>query len=219
MSIDCGLPKGAEYRDAGNTGLTYVSDAGYVETGEIAEISPMYATENLRRPYRNLRSFPEGGRNCYRLPVNKGGKYLVRAGFMYGNYDGKSSVPTFDLYLGAEKWSSIDRLNRANDVWWDEAVTVATQEIIWVCLVNTGLGTPLISYLELRPLTTSLYPAADATQFLVLWDRYDPGAPKDTYLRQVIPELKINLNFRVRLPYYKYLLLIIKIRNSILTCD
>lgn len=185
MSIDCGLPEGADYRDAGYTGLTYVSDAGFVETGEIAEISPEYATENL---LRNLRSFPEGERNCYRLPVNNGGKYLVRAGFMYGNYDGKSSVPTFDLYLGAEKWSSIDNLYPDRE-WWDEAVTVATQEIIWVCLVNTGLGTPFISYLELRPLKSSLYDAATATQFLILYSRYDLGATNGTVVRQVIPRI------------------------------
>ncbi|CAA6667505.1 unnamed protein product [Spirodela intermedia] len=49
----------------------------------------------------NLRSFPNGTRNCYTLsPVQSGDRYLIRAGFLYGNYDGRGSPPIFDLHIG-----------------------------------------------------------------------------------------------------------------------
>jgi hypothetical protein len=45
-----------------------------------------------------------------------------------------------------------------------EAILVAPDDFVQVCLVNTGSGTPFISALELRPLKSSLYPQANATQ-------------------------------------------------------
>jgi hypothetical protein len=49
-----------------------------------------------------VRSFPFVQRNCYALPTVSGTKYLLRAEFVYDNYDGKNnSSLEFDLYLGA----------------------------------------------------------------------------------------------------------------------
>ncbi|CAL9187018.1 unnamed protein product [Musa hybrid cultivar] len=45
-----------------------------------------------------------------------------------------------------------------------EAITVASADFLWVCLVNTGYGTPFISALQARPLKDNLYPAANASR-------------------------------------------------------
>ncbi|CAA6672835.1 unnamed protein product [Spirodela intermedia] len=95
------------------------------------------------RYYANVRSFPDGTRNCYTLrPLVRGAKYRVNAEFLYGNYDGLGRPPTFDLYLGVN---------------------------LWVCLVNTGNGTPFISALKLRPLPIPCTPWYPADPYDRLW--------------------------------------------------
>lgn len=54
-----------------------------------------------------LRVFPDQtDQNCYTFPptmfLPKTLRYVIRAGFFYGNYDGLSNPPTFDLHLKAE---------------------------------------------------------------------------------------------------------------------
>jgi len=50
---------------------------------------------------KTVRSFPEGERNCYPLKpmTGKDANYLIRAGFMYGNYDEKNSTAIFVCML------------------------------------------------------------------------------------------------------------------------
>ncbi|KAH0905720.1 hypothetical protein HID58_037547 [Brassica napus] len=84
ISIDCGIPSRSTYKDD-TTGINYVSDSSFVETGVSKSVS-----FTAQRQLQTLRSFPEG----------KGKKYLVRASFMYGNYDGENGSPEFDLFLG-----------------------------------------------------------------------------------------------------------------------
>ncbi|KAF3495581.1 hypothetical protein DY000_02051956 [Brassica cretica] len=97
ISIDCGIPSGSSYTDD-TTGINYVSDSSFVETGVSKSVS-----FTAQRQLQNLMSFSEGSRNCYTLipKQGKGKKYLIRASFMYGNYDGENSSPEFDLFLGA----------------------------------------------------------------------------------------------------------------------
>ncbi|XP_031268923.1 LRR receptor-like serine/threonine-protein kinase IOS1 [Pistacia vera] len=104
----------------------------------------------------HVRSFPEGKRNCYRLNLTKGGKYLIRASFLYGNYDGLNKLPQFDLYLGPNLWETVKILN-ASTATFPEIIHVVALDYLHVCLVNTGSGTPFISALELRPLRSTAY--------------------------------------------------------------
>ncbi|XXG57281.1 hypothetical protein AAC387_Pa03g4481 [Persea americana] len=136
--------------------MTYVSDSQFIETGvnEDARI----IQEDLKSLYRTARALPNGNRNCYKLgSVNKSNKYLIRAHFEYGNYDGKNNTPGFGLYMGVNLWRTISFSN-ATDGYTVEIIVVATMSFISVCLVNTGYGTPFISGLELRPLNDSIYP-------------------------------------------------------------
>ncbi|MQM12310.1 hypothetical protein Taro_045224 [Colocasia esculenta] len=111
ISIDCGIADDAGYTDP-NTQIAYVPDTKYIDGGVRKNIRSSLG--NLYAQYQSLRSFPEGTRNCYRLsPVRPDGKYLVRAGFYHGNYDGKNSSPVFDLHIGVNLWKTSQTLVRA----------------------------------------------------------------------------------------------------------
>ncbi|KAF8086311.1 hypothetical protein N665_0629s0023 [Sinapis alba] len=145
ISIDCGIPSGSSYTDD-TTGINYVSDSSFVETGVSKTIS--FQTQ---RQLQNLRSFPEGSRNCYTLfpKQGKGKKYLIRASFLYGNYDRENGSPEFDLFLGSNIWTTLS-LNNTPVAVTKEVVYLSQSEKIFVCLGNKGKGTPFISTLELR---------------------------------------------------------------------
>nr|CAB3460129.1 unnamed protein product [Digitaria exilis] len=174
VSIDCGLPGTANYVDDA-TKLSYAPDAAFTEAGSNQNISDQYITSTLSKRYLSLRSFPSGMRNCYTVQSLEAGlKYLLRAEFMYGNYDGLNKPPIFDLYAGVNLWSRVN-VSSSGDVEILEAIVVVPDDILQVCLVNTGSGTPFISALELRPLMNSIYPQANATQGLLLLARINFG--------------------------------------------
>ncbi|GJN14990.1 hypothetical protein PR202_gb01874 [Eleusine coracana subsp. coracana] len=175
ISIDCGLPGTASYVDDA-TKLVYVPDAAFVDGGTNYNISPGYLTPQLSNRLHNVRSFPDGVRSCYTLrSLAMGIRYIVRASFLYGNYDGLNRPPVFDAYIGVNFWSMVN-ISRAERVVVLEAIVVVPDDFVQVCLVNTGSGTPFISELELRPLVkNSLYPQANATRGLLLYGRVNFG--------------------------------------------
>ena len=120
---------------------------------------------DLKPYYTHLRSFPEGTRNCYTLgPVSIGAKYRVHAQFLYGNYDGLQRPPTFDIYLDVNRWTTV----AAGEFARKEIIALAVADSVDVCLVNTGLGIPFISELDLRPLPFSMYTQVNSAQSLVI---------------------------------------------------
>ncbi|XP_061371272.1 probable LRR receptor-like serine/threonine-protein kinase At4g29180 [Gastrolobium bilobum] len=176
LSIDCGGPKNFEYTDD-ITKIKYNTDGAYIQTGVNKNISSEYAypkNPNLPYPLSDLRSFPQGNRNCYSLTAGRRGSlHLIRASFLYGNYDGKNKLPEFDLYVGVNFWSSVKFRNASEQVTM-EIIKMAQSEVTNVCLVNKGAGIPFISALELRPLNSSIY----NTEFgesasLILFKRWD----------------------------------------------
>ncbi|KAM3411919.1 hypothetical protein ACQJBY_003536 [Aegilops geniculata] len=197
ISIDCGLPGTASYMDAG-TKLSYVSEAGFTDgaAGAKHNISAEYIRPQLSRRYHNVRSFPDGARNCYTLrSLVPGRKYLVRAEFLYGDYDGLGRPPIFDLHLGVNYWQTVNVSKPGSEVM-AEAIMVVPDDFVQVCLVNTGAGTPFVSALELRPLKMKCYPQANLTQGLLVEHRLNLGPadesniiryPADPYDRVWIP--------------------------------
>lgn len=178
ISIDCGFVDEPSYIDE-TTSIYYTWDFNFTDTGVSQSISSKHKT-SLERQFWNVRSFQEGTRNCYTLYVSQGSnkKYLVRARFVYGNYDGKDSLPEFDIYLGAKWWESVV---------FDDSFSVITKEIIYasssdyvhVCLLNTGKGTPFISVLEVRLLNSDAY----LVNSLELLARFDVGSQGDQIIR------------------------------------
>ncbi|GAB4842325.1 hypothetical protein Ancab_012295 [Ancistrocladus abbreviatus] len=144
------------------------------------DISQEYINDRaLPQLYKNVRSFPNGSRNCYNVTVEgKGINYLIRAHFMYGNYDGQNSIPTFDVYVGVNFWLQVE-LSSAFDRLYPELMYNTTEAFIFICLVNIGEGTPFISGLELRPLSNSIYNQPGPSEALNTLYHYDVGSNGD----------------------------------------
>ncbi|XP_031485631.1 putative leucine-rich repeat receptor-like serine/threonine-protein kinase At2g19230 [Nymphaea colorata] len=155
LSIDCGSSS-KSYTD--NNNITWVNDGAYVRTGTTGT-----ATVPLNPPMAALRYFPAGKKNCYSISgVPKGSKVLVRATFYYGNYDGLSSPPAFDLQFDGNHWVSVETKLRA--VIFAETIYATKGENISICLARTRPGhVPFISSLELRLLDPHVYIYHDFT--------------------------------------------------------
>lgn len=149
--MDCGLPPRESPYNAQPTGLTYTSDAGLVNTGKTGRIAKEFETD-YNKPTLTLRYFPDGVRNCYSLNVTHDTNYLIKATFVYGNYDGLKIDPNFDLYFGPNLWTTVS----SNDTI-EEIIHVTTSNSLQVCLVKTGISIPFINVLELRPLRKNVY--------------------------------------------------------------
>ena len=109
---------------------------------------------------------------------------MIRAGFLYGNYDGQDNFPEFDLHLGPNKWDTV-KITNAADIVNKELIHVPTLNYIHVCLVNTHHGTPFISAIELRPLNNSTYVTVSGS--LALFERvYEGSVSDDISYRSVI---------------------------------
>lgn len=149
--MGCGLPPREPPYRAPATGFTYTSDTGLVNSGETGKIAREFEA-NYTKPFLTLRYFPAGVRNCYSLNVTRDTKYLIKAKFVYGNYDDQNIDPDFDLYLGPNLWTTVTK-----NVTIEEIIHVTRSDSLQVCLVNTGKSIPFINVLELRPLPKSAY--------------------------------------------------------------
>ncbi|KAK2406272.1 putative LRR receptor serine/threonine-protein kinase [Trifolium repens] len=160
ISLDCGQHEDVSYT-ALLTGIKYISDAKFIDTGvskpNIA-LSIDINGENFTLPQQlqYVRSFPNGVRNCYRINVTSGTKYSIKATFYYGNYDNLNQPPQFDLYFGANWWSTIYLLNES-PLFFTDIIYTPSHDYIQPCLVKTGNGIPFISAIELRPVNSSIY--------------------------------------------------------------
>ncbi|MED6135393.1 hypothetical protein PIB30_045975 [Stylosanthes scabra] len=179
VSIDCGLVDKESYTDE-TTSIYYTSDSSIIDSGECHSISSKYKSSSLGKQFWNVRSFPERIRSCYTLNVPQGrrSKYLLRARFMYGDYDGKDSLPQFDIYVGSKWWESVVFEDPASIIT-KEIIYVASSDYVHVCLVNTNKGTPFISALEIRVLNNDAY----LINSMELLARYDIGLQDDKIVR------------------------------------
>jgi hypothetical protein len=150
VSLDCG---GAEpFTD--ELGLKWSPD-NHLIYGETANISSVNET---RTQYTTLRHFPADSRKyCYTLNVTSRNRYLIRATFLYGNFDNSNNVyPKFDISLGATHWATIV-ISETYIIETAELVFLASSPTVSVCLSNATTGQPFISTLELRQLSGSMY--------------------------------------------------------------
>ncbi|CAH8359606.1 unnamed protein product [Eruca vesicaria subsp. sativa] len=200
VSIDCGIPDDSSYNDV-ITDIKYVSDAAFVESGTIHTIDPQFQTSSLEKQFQNVRSFPEGKRNCYDVqpPRGKGFKYLIRTRFMYGNYDGLGKAPEFDLYLGVNLWDSV-KIDNATMIVTKEIIHTLRSDHVHVCLVDKDKGTAFLSVLELRLLKSDTYETPyDSIMLYRRWDLGGLGDAPVRYKDDVYDRIWIPLRF----PQYK----------------
>ena len=100
---------------------------------------------------------------------------------MHGNYDGQdNNLPEFDLHLGPNMWDTV-KIKNASSTVNKELIHIPTLNYIHVCLVNTNLGTPFISAIELRPLSDKAYVTESGS--LALLARTDDGSLTDRVYR------------------------------------
>ena len=97
LSIDCG--SSTVYSDEG-----WIGDEAYIQNGESKRVQ---SGNSLSQVMGTLRVFSSRNKNCYSLVAKKGEKVLVRASFYYGNYDQKSSPPTFALQFDGNPWATV----------------------------------------------------------------------------------------------------------------
>ncbi|XP_054782569.1 probable LRR receptor-like serine/threonine-protein kinase At1g05700 [Prosopis cineraria] len=179
ISIDCGVTQ-ASWDE--NNFYYEADDGNVVESGKVHNVSSKYmlndTQEQAWKQLNTLRSFPEGKRNCYILkPIQgKGNNYLVRAYYMYGNYDLNNSVPSFQFQLGVNFWTDTDLdSTEIGFIERMEIIHVSSTDNIYVCLINTGNGAPFISLLEVWPLTNSIYRTTSNSLPLDLMARFNLG--------------------------------------------
>ncbi|XP_037455414.1 probable LRR receptor-like serine/threonine-protein kinase At1g05700 [Triticum dicoccoides] len=163
LSVDCGFTNDSPYKDS-TTGLLFLPDLKFVEGGVSNNISAAFMADAPYENQKTLRSFPQGKRNCYTLPSTIGKKFLLRAMFTYGNYDGLNrsmdgSPFLFGLHIGVNFWDTVNLTNMDPSITdWKEVLTIAPSNFVSFCLINFGSGTPFVSSLELRPLLDPMYP-------------------------------------------------------------
>nr|XP_023874406.1 putative leucine-rich repeat receptor-like protein kinase At2g19210 [Quercus suber] len=194
ISIDCGIPDDFGYTDD-KTEIEYISDK-YIDSGENKNISSKFNLETLQKYLWNVRSFPQGNRNCYTIRPHEGkdAKYFIRATFMFGNYDEQDKLPEFDLYIGVNLWDKVKFENESHIVI-KEIIHFSLVDDINVCLLNTGSGTPFISALELRHFHNSTYEISSNKSF-ALYSRFDVGSTAGRIIRH-----KDDVYDRMRFPY------------------
>ncbi|XP_010473989.1 PREDICTED: probable LRR receptor-like serine/threonine-protein kinase At2g28960 isoform X1 [Camelina sativa] len=199
INLDCGLHPAASPYTEPLTTLTYTSDANFTQGGKSGRVQKVW--EEAYKPFTVLRYFPDGIRNCYNLKVTSGAKYLIKALFLYGNYDGLNSGPIFDMYLGPNIWTTVDLkssiLSRTQEI-----IHIAKSSSLEICLVKTGKTTPIISALEQRPLRDDTYITTNGSLKLLkryyASDLFGPSIryPSDIYDREWKPvSLSFGLNF------------------------
>ncbi|XP_031487818.1 putative leucine-rich repeat receptor-like serine/threonine-protein kinase At2g04300 [Nymphaea colorata] len=166
LNVDCGTTG----KTAGYLSMTWVGDEQYVTSGQSATVR---IDHNLIPPLTTLRYFPHQRKNCYSFPsVGQGLKILVRAWFYYGNYDGLSSPPTFDLLFNGNSWGTVF-LSEDNGSAAFEMVYVTKVDDISVCLARTKpTNVPFINSLEIKKLEEDMYQEMDINRPLQLIGRY-----------------------------------------------
>lgn len=149
--------------------------------GESINIS---VANETRKQYSTLRYFPADSRKyCYTFNVQSRTRYLVRATFLYGNFDNNNVYPKFDISLGPTHWATIV-ISDANTIEMQELIFLASDPIISVCLSNATTGQPFISTLELRQFNGSIYMTQFENQFyLSISARINFGAESEAPVR------------------------------------
>ncbi|PON70803.1 GPCR kinase [Parasponia andersonii] len=151
LSLTCGGT--TNFTDT--SGVSWIPDSEYISSGNISTIT---YTDNNSSSTVSARYFPfSRGRKCYRIPVkNESSLVLVRAQFVYKNYDGLGKPPAFSVSLGTSIVGSVDLAK--NDPLVEEFVWPVSKDTLSFCLLGVRRkGSPVISSLEVRPLPQGAY--------------------------------------------------------------
>ncbi|KAJ0979413.1 hypothetical protein J5N97_014887 [Dioscorea zingiberensis] len=155
INIDCGAE--SYTLDTKNL-INWETDTEYIQTGKNKNVTEMYT--NITMQMKTLRYFPENtSPNCYSFLTDGIEKYIVRASFYYGNYDGLMKPPTFNVSVNGFKWMTVVT-NSSQD---EEPIVIEGifspgADQMQVCLESPQDGdVPFISSLEVVQLPFNTY--------------------------------------------------------------
>ncbi|KAF6164792.1 hypothetical protein GIB67_002448 [Kingdonia uniflora] len=191
VSIDCG----ASSSDTDENSLTWVGDDLYVQSGKSHVVE---SPSQVSRVLTTLRAFPDHKKNCYSIKADKGDLVLVRTSFFYGNYDKKSSPPTFNLQFDGNHWEKVV-IPATDKVLLFEVIYTVKGSSISVCVARTQANQiPFISAIEMRSLNASMYHHVNSNNPLFMIKRIGYGVnktvrfPDDRYDRIWAPGILVG---------------------------
>ncbi|OMO91392.1 hypothetical protein COLO4_18422 [Corchorus olitorius] len=168
VSLDCGSSD--IYSD--DNFITWTGDEPYIYHGQSMAVQ---STKSVSRAMTTLRVFTDRKKSCYSFTVDKGSQVLVRASFFYGNYDKKSSPPSFDLQFDGNHWATV--VTSTDEVVYYEVIYVTKSDTASVCVAQTTPNMfPFISAIEVRNLDSKMYAHVDSNHALMLTRRVAYGA-------------------------------------------
>ncbi|CAN1140988.1 Probable LRR receptor-like serine/threonine-protein kinase At5g48740, partial [Linum perenne] len=161
LSLSCGGM--TDYVDPASS-ISWTSDTNFIGSkGNTTSV--VVVNESTTIP---LRFFPNSvgarPRNCYSIPLpNRTSSFLlVRAKFVYRNYDGLGNPPAFYVSLATVITSTVNLTSA--DPWIEEFVWPVNdafrKDVVTIsfCLIPIpGAGDPVISSIELRPIPVGAY--------------------------------------------------------------
>ncbi|XP_057998059.1 probable LRR receptor-like serine/threonine-protein kinase At1g51860 [Hevea brasiliensis] len=176
LRIDCGASSQKPTRNPHGLNVSWLTDENFACTGEnqLLRYSQNFSTMN------SIRYFPDGQKNCYFLPLYlspspSNTKFLFRAGFYYGNYDGLSKPPSFNLEMEGNFWATVTTNSTSNNKpVFHEMIYMIKRDGVQACLFNVGHGIPFISSLEAT--TIDSYWLMENKRALLLYSRMNYGA-------------------------------------------
>ncbi|XP_026415800.1 probable LRR receptor-like serine/threonine-protein kinase At1g51810 [Papaver somniferum] len=189
ISIDCGSSSLKPYTD--DNSIEWVGDDQYIQTGEVRNIiekDQMYGSDP--HVMDTLREFPTRKKNCYSIDINKGKsedhtkveRVLVRASFFYGNYDNKSSPPTFNLQFNGNNWTQV--ITDTCLTYVEVVYSLHHGNTVTVCLAQTHRdNVPFISAIEVRSLDSDMYSYVDSNYPLFFMSRTAYGTSTNNTIR------------------------------------
>ncbi|MBA0795127.1 hypothetical protein Gohar_006028, partial [Gossypium harknessii] len=194
VRIDCGSD--TSYKDS--NGDTWDSDDDYIKTGDNKQVASTSSSDIEQ--LNTLRVFSEQNKNCYTIPTPTSTRYFMRAMFWYGNYDGHSKPPTFDLEFDGNKWATV--VTNTTSFTYYEMIYATKGDSISICLARTrDQEFPFISRLESLPLPDDMYPQMRRDMAWFISYRYNYGAddrilgyPDDQYNRIWEPQIPPGLD-------------------------
>eukprot|EP00270_Netrium_digitus_P011655 TRINITY_DN3722_c0_g1_i7.p1 TRINITY_DN3722_c0_g1~~TRINITY_DN3722_c0_g1_i7.p1 ORF type:complete len:460 (+),score=32.70 TRINITY_DN3722_c0_g1_i7:159-1538(+) len=150
LRIDCGATTTSTV-----SGLTWEPDNYFAEGSSAYTLS---ANSSISSMAATLRAFSSSSSGCYTIPRPEG-RYLVRLGFFYGNYDSKDTPPLFDVYLQDVLVETIRTGSYGASVYYTDYIAYAPSGSLSVCL-RAESGLPFINTLEVLPCDTDAYDGA-----------------------------------------------------------
>lgn len=154
MRIDCGSSKVQVVK-----GIQWQADY-YFPEGSTNHTITGAASTKLTAVESTLRAFPvSSSPSCYKVPVPVG-RYIVRLGFVYQNYDKLNLPPLFQVILQGITVETVDMVlveKRLSGTYYTDYLAFAPEGLISACLNSSFSQPAVLNSLAILPSDTNAY--------------------------------------------------------------